>query len=682
MDKPFDKYLRPAIGTTHQRYALLVGQGVCWIAVVVTAIETNPSRHATYLACLAVFGQCLFALSLWLSDRRSQAEQARQIAGRVNAILDKRGTPTTRSTGNLFLDESLARAEQTISALRVSSSNRYIEPIGFGDSVEIDLRGHLQNAMTKSGMYDPTSALDGLADDSIVVGEKSTSDMVNRLDPRTLHWIESSPAEQLFLGWSLKQLRDKSFLEIIHPDDRDLAREQLRTALAKGEAHGLIYRVKNSRGESKAIQVNVGVRTGPNRSGVTHLRCHITDVTAKVRASRELRRRTRELTLVNQQLRAANRELEELKDRYSDLYQNAPALYFSLDAEGRISECNNTLLSSLGYRRDELIGKSYAELLPPDHRPNFRERFAEYRKEGQVEVEGLWIKANGEVINVFVTGTAVLKPDGTILRSRSVAQDVTARHALEAAFRDKNQRLGVANAELSRKIKELDEFSHVVSHDLKEPLRTLTSFSDFLISDYGDRLDSVGKEYVQYIVEASRRMRTLIEDLLELSRAGKVTADLRCVKLDKVLGVVKADLGELVRSTGAEIEIAVALPEVWGDRDRLVQLFMNLVSNGLKYNRDKAPKVSVREVPSTLAGMVTIVVQDNGIGIDPQFHSRVFQLFRRLHTREEYEGTGAGLAICQKIVQAHGGNLWVESELNHGSKFFVQLSRPQDGRES
>jgi PAS domain S-box-containing protein len=147
-------------------------------------------------------------------------------------------------------------------------------------------------------------------------------DKVNRLDPADLRWLESSPAEQEFLGWSLAELRRKTFLEIVHPDDRDLARTQLLGALPKGEAHGLIYRIKTARGEPKAIEMNVSVRYAQDLT-VSHLRCHVTDVTAKVKASRELRRRTRELTRLNEQLRQANRELEELKDRYSDLYQHA-----------------------------------------------------------------------------------------------------------------------------------------------------------------------------------------------------------------------------------------------------------------------------------------------------------------------------------------------------------------------
>jgi PAS domain S-box-containing protein len=531
--------------------------------------------------------------------------------------------------------------------------------------------------MTRSGMLASTSmppkeVRPGA--DSGHSGDFTMTDMVNRLEPKTFRWIESSIAEQQFLGWSLSQLREKSFLEIIHPDDYSRAQDELKSALTKGEAHGLIFRIKTAHGKAKAIEMNVGARYGPDMA-VTHLRCHITDVTAKIRAERELRLRTRELEQVNEQLRTINRELEELKERYRDLYQNAPAMYFSLDSRARVLECNNTLLRTLGYHREELIGFPYETLLPAWRRPQFAPRFAEFLRTGSVELEGQWVKKNGEVINVWVSASAVRGNDGAILHSRSVAQDITERHRLSAELQEKNDRLARTNEELSRKNKEMDEFTYVVSHDLQEPLRTLIAFSDFLVRDYGDRLDANGQEYVRYLVDASRRMRLLIQGLLNLSRAGRVTGEFGPVNLDEVLSVVQADLAELIRTKKAEVRVLGPLPTIWGDRDRIGQLIANLVTNGLKYNRADEPWVEVGAKDDASSPFVTLSIRDNGIGIDPQFHSKIFQLFRRLHTREEYEGTGAGLAICNKIVQAHGGRIWVESEPNQGATFYLNLRR-------
>jgi light-regulated signal transduction histidine kinase (bacteriophytochrome) len=267
-----------------------------------------------------------------------------------------------------------------------------------------------------------------------------------------------------------------------------------------------------------------------------------------------------------------------------------------------------------------------------------------------------------------------------------VAQDVTARKRLEAELREKNERLGQANDELSQKNRELDEFVYVVSHDLQEPLRTLIAFSDFLLKDYGDRLEPEGQEFVRYLVDASRRMRAMINGLLTLSRAGKVIGEFEVVNLEELVTVIKTDLGELLRTRGAQLHIARPLPNILGDRDRIGQLLVNLISNGVKYNHSEAPYVEVGAIAggggseagssdATATPNVTVYVKDNGIGIEPQFHATIFQLFRRLHGPDEYEGTGVGLSICSKIVSAHGGRIWVESAPGQGSTFFIRLRR-------
>ncbi len=500
--------------------------------------------------------------------------------------------------------------------------------------------------------------------------------MLNRLDPRTLRWLESSPTEQDFLGYRLEALRRMSFLEIIDPEDRELARSQLSAAIAKGEGHNLLYRIRTARDEVRAIELHVAVRYSPD-ARPHHVRIRMADMTKKVRAERELRRRTKELIDVNAQLRRINRELEDVKNRYSDLYQNAPAMYFSLDAKGTIVECNDTLLETIGRRRSSVVGQSYSALLPEDRKAIFAAWFDELKTSGRVELESRWTKSDGTEIDVWLASTAVRNAEGSFRYSRSVARDVTARRELEAELKDKNERLARANDELSRKNKELDEFTYIIAHDLKEPVRTLIAFSDFLEKDCGERLDDGGRDSLRHIVEAARRMRSLIDDLQALSRAGRVTGEFRRVKLEPVIHAIRSDFGELLRSRCARVEIVGELPEVWGDPVRVGQLLGNLIGNGLKYNRSECPRVEVEWVEAppdkAEAGFTTIAVRDNGIGIEPKFHARIFELFRRLHTRDEYEGTGAGLAICQKIAQAHGGRIWVESTPGIGSTFSVNL---------
>ena len=329
--------------------------------------------------------------------------------------------------------------------------------------------------------------------------------------------------------------------------------------MLKGESLGLIVRIRTARATARAIEVNAGARYAKDHR-VTYLRCHITDVTEKVRSERELRLRTRELTQVNGQLRKINRELEELKNRYAEI----------------------------------------------------------------------------------------------------------------------NQSLARANAELSLKNRELDEFVYVVSHDLQEPLRTMTAFSDFLLKDHAPRLDREGSEYVLHLRDASRRMRAMIHGLLNLSRAGKVLDESGPVDLGELAQLVQADLRELIRSRGAEVRVRVTGAVLWGDRRRLQQLLANLVSNGIKYNRSEVPCVEIgtsesASHPRQPGSWLTFFVRDNGIGVEPRHHQRIFQLFRRLHSQDEFEGTGVGLAICNKIVRAHGGEICLDSVPGKGTAFYVHL---------
>ncbi len=439
-------------------------------------------------------------------QRRRRLER---LARSIHALADNPKAPLV-----LPADPELRAVKLGLDRIR----NRFLEERESSDiSPQSSASPFPEAPMTRSGLYESPPTIGAGLDPNLSADLSITDEMVCRLDPRSLCPIDASPAAERFLGWPLEKLKVMTFPEIVHPDHRDLAREQLRASTIKGEAHGLIYRIKTAKGATKAIEMNVSARYAPDCT-VSHLRCHLADVTAKLQASRELRRRTRELALANEQLRTINRELQELKDRYGDLYQNSPAMYFSLDPEGRLRDCNNTMLRTLGLGRNDLIGRLYTTLLPESLHGDYVERYAQFLREGHIEVPSRWVKPDGSVIDVWITGTAVRAADGQLLYSRSVAQDVTTRRQLEAELSQKNARLASANEELSRKNRELDEFSHVVSHDLQEPLRTLIAFSDFLQQDCGDRLGDDGKEYLRYLVDASRRMRAMIGDLLDLSR--------------------------------------------------------------------------------------------------------------------------------------------------------------------
>jgi PAS domain S-box-containing protein len=501
--------------------------------------------------------------------------------------------------------------------------------------------------------------------------------MVVRLAP-TLHITAATPALQQFLGRSADELTGRPFLDLVCPGDAPALLKTLDNALEDGEGHDITFRVLLSDSQTDApqrhLQMDVMTAYAPTGEPL-HLRCHFVDVTDRIRTEAELRRRTEELSEVNSRLRTINTDLQRLKESYSDLYHQAPVLYFSLDGKGRLVACNDSLLRVFGYGRKELIGQPYTILLEPAGRAAYEADPAAMQRPG--EAESRWVKRDGSAIDVWIATTTIKDLNGAFYRSRSVARDVTERNQLANALRATADEVSRANDRLRRINQELEDFTYVVSHDLKEPLRTLEAFSTFLARDFGNILVGEGQDYLKHLIEASRRLRDLIDGLLALSRAGRIIGTPRAFSWQEAHEIALGDLSDLIQRRGASVRVDEPLPAAVGDPERMVQLLTNLISNGVKYNSSDHPVIVIGATPSRDDRFVTMFVRDNGIGIDPQFHSRVFRIFRRLHRREEVEGTGAGLAICKKIVEAHGGRIWIESAAGEGASFYFTLPKLQ-----
>ena len=239
----------------------------------------------------------------------------------------------------------------------------------------------------------------------------------------------------------------------------------------------------------------------------------------------------------------------------------------------------------------------------------------------------------------------------------------TLRHAIER---------GHLVLELKHRNEELDAFTYSVSHDLKEPLRAIEAYSQFLLEDCADRLDGQGREYLAKLADSSIRMKNLIDNLLTLSRASRTPGPPSRVDVG---GLVKETIAEIQPPIGAgsaAFTVEKGLPDVLAEPTWVKQLFVNLIRNALKFNKSELPQVKIG-VRAMDRGMATFYVQDNGIGIDPQYHKRIFEVFERLNRREEYGGTGAGLAIVKRVVENLGGEVWVESEPGAGATFLFTL---------
>jgi signal transduction histidine kinase len=228
--------------------------------------------------------------------------------------------------------------------------------------------------------------------------------------------------------------------------------------------------------------------------------------------------------------------------------------------------------------------------------------------------------------------------------------------------------------ELARSNAELEQFAYVSSHDLQEPLRMVASYTQLLEKRYGDKFDSKGELFLHYIVDGAKRMQQLIDDLLTFSRVGAHHQSLRPVSSQGALDVALLNLKHAIDESGAQIK-RENLPKVIGDTTQLAQLFQNLISNAIKFRGDKVPFIEIDAKKKNSFWL--FMVRDNGIGIDADHFDRIFLVFQRLHGRGEYPGSGIGLAICKKIVELHGGQIWVESKVGHGSAFCFTLRGAQ-----
>lgn len=365
-----------------------------------------------------------------------------------------------------------------------------------------------------------------------------------------------------------------------------------------------------------------------------------------------------ELEMQNEELRHSRIELEKLNEKYYDLYNFAPVGYFTLDLTSKITNVNSTGSDLLGFTKEKLMDTRFNWYIAPKCTKSFqyhlKQALGTVKK--QIFEIGL-IPRNGIIFYAHVELLPQITPHKAQMKMAIV--DITERKKLED--------------ELKRSNAELQQFAYVASHDLQEPLRSISSFTQLLERRYSNKLDKDADEFIGYVVEAAKRMQQMILDLLEYSRIMTKGDEFREFNATESLNEALFYLKGIIEDCNVEITHD-ELPQLRADPSQLTKVFQNLISNAIKFrNPEKPPKIHISAREDKEENEYVFSVQDNGIGMDQQYAERIFTIFQRLHTLDEYPGTGIGLSVVRRIIERHGGHVWVESELGKGSTFYFTI---------
>jgi PAS domain S-box-containing protein len=345
-----------------------------------------------------------------------------------------------------------------------------------------------------------------------------------------------------------------------------------------------------------------------------------------------------------------DRLLSGSERKFRALLEAAPDAMVIVDWHGHIALINAQAERLFGYPREEIIGQNVTELIPQRFRAPHREHQKTYMRDAQArpmgrELELYGRRKDGTEFPVEISLGPLATNEGMLVSS--AIRDVTERKRIEAELADRAEALARSNADL-------EQFAYVASHDLQTPLRAVAGFVDLLRRRYAGRLDDDADEFIELAVGGVERMQRLIDDLLAYSRVRREEARRDPVDCNAAMRDVLAALRAEIERTGAQVQVA-DLPTVLGARSQVDQLFQNLVGNALKFSNSRPPRVEVSAARED--GRWRISVRDNGIGIDPADADRMFRMFERLPAADDFPGTGIGLAICQRIVEAHGGEI-------------------------
>jgi PAS domain S-box-containing protein len=347
---------------------------------------------------------------------------------------------------------------------------------------------------------------------------------------------------------------------------------------------------------------------------------------------------------------------------------HVPQRVFWKDLDSRYLGCNRAFAADQKLARpQDVFGKLDADMFSPGEAAGHvqDDRWVIENNRPKLNYEQPGISVDGHARWMRVNKMPFQNQKGDVVGILGTYEDITEARKMEQVLRESLETLERSN-------KELEQFAYVASHDLQEPLRLISSYTQLLAARYQGKLDAKADEFIAYAVDGAKRMQRLIQDLLAYSRVASREMALAPVDCQMVMTVVLKNLSVIIHENGAVISCE-SLPVVQGNENQLIQVFQNLVGNAIKFHGPQPPEIKVSARLDEAAKEWIFSIRDNGIGIAPEFFERIFVIFQRLHSRRKYEGTGIGLAICKRIIERHGGRIWVESEPDKGSAFYFTV---------
>jgi PAS domain S-box-containing protein len=468
------------------------------------------------------------------------------------------------------------------------------------------------------------------------------------------------------LDWVLEARRTQGFAA---------ARERLRVEPGRHEMRAMQEHVNLMINEETALleRRRAAVRAQGNYTLLAYALSLALSLTFLTVLFRHIRQEIRERHAAEEALARHAQRLREQESRLRAILDTAADAIIVIDEQGRIDRFNPAAERMFGYTRDEAIGRNVSLLMPSPHREAHDGYLARYLETGERHIIGYGrevtgLRKNGEEFPLEVA-VSEIRLEGRRLFT-GIMRDISER-------RQRQEELAHLVHDLEAANDELRSFAYVVSHDLKAPLRAIGSLTDWIAADYKDKLNDEGREHLRLLTGRVRRMDALIDGILEYSRVGRIREARVPVDMNRL---AQETLELLAPPPHIRITVAGPLPAVTGERTRLQQLLQNLLGNAIKYMDKTEGDVRVGCEPD--GDFWRFHVADNGPGIEPRHHERIFQLFQTLAPRDRIEGTGVGLALVKKIVELYGGRVWVESQPGKGATFYFTLPRSQDNTAS